>query len=104
MPQCVAQHDNALGSIGRLNRPADRGGDANSREIRAVTASAAWSSVVEAEVTAAENDADAETLLKDFCAARNSRKSGSEIAPVSSRPSYGVTTRASVPGSRMPTL
>src|SRR4030095_14507286 len=51
------------------------------------TASAARSSVVEDEVTAGENGADADTLLKEVCAARRSWKSGREIEPLSMRAS-----------------
>src|SRR3989442_1768314 len=66
------------------------------------TASAARSSVVENEVTAGEKDADADTLLKEVWAARRSWKSGHDIEPVSSRPSYGETTKTTRSGSRAP--
>ena len=66
------------------------------------TASAARSSVVEDEATAGVNDADAEMLVKEVCAARRSWKSGRDIEPWTMSPSYGVTTMTRRSGSRAP--
>ena len=52
------------------------------------TASAARSSVVKDEATAGVNDADAEMLVKEVCAARRSWKSGRDIEPLTKSPSY----------------
>jgi len=66
------------------------------------TASAARNSVVKDEATAGVNDADAERLVKEVCAARRSWKSGRDIEPLTMSPSYGVTTMTTRSGSRAP--